>query len=142
LLYRLDIQVATRTGTFPRLPLIRPSFQVHTRVRKAVDAEDQPLKSATEPGSNLAVLEDISKCLYTYLVQMLFLTAEAELFRHDLLSMSLARRLVEGRNAVQHGLLSLSTRIEDLRTSKDTALTEMCRIAALIYSDMVLFPLP
>ena len=45
------------------------------------------------------------------------------------------------RNSTQHDLLSLPHLPTD-NSSEDNCIYEVCRIAALIFSDMVLFPLP
>jgi hypothetical protein len=54
--------------------------------------------------------------------------------------------IVQGRNSVQHGLLSLSPAIQDGQGNRLHRLEllnyEICRLACLIYSNMVLFPMP
>ena len=45
------------------------------------------------------------------------------------------------RNSVQHDLLSLP-HLPTNNSSEDNCIFEVCRLAALIFSDMVLFPLP
>ena len=49
--------------------------------------------------------------------------------------------IVISRNSIQHGLLSLP-HLPTNNSSEDNCIYEVCRIAALIFSDMVLFPLP
>jgi hypothetical protein len=73
---------------------------------------------------------------------MLILTTDAELYNNGLRCGSLTRRLVLGRNGLQHGLLTLIPTPGSQLSEANVVLTELCRLAALLYGDVVLFPLP
>lgn len=50
--------------------------------------------------------------------------------------------IIHWRNAIHHRLLSLARRAERERMSRESIVYEACRVATLIYSNMVIFPLP
>lgn len=50
--------------------------------------------------------------------------------------------IIHWRNAIHHRLLSLARRAERIGMSRESIVYEACRIATLIYSNMVIFPLP
>lgn len=81
------------------------------------------------------------------------LTEVADLFYHDPSRKSLTKILTLERNEIQHGLLSFPTSQFDAAAfavdekclsgwNRVLALIELIRLAASVYSDMVLFPLP
>jgi hypothetical protein len=150
--HRHDLGISTCLGQSPRFPLLRP-----------VGMHPQALLSGNEVTSfarGFATVDFISTELYDVLLQMSYLTSLADEYHHQSPSRRrpcLVREIVEGRTEAQHRLLSLRpTQHFDLDSSPGSGsgseysyaplgsqsdLEELVRLAACIYSDMVLFPM-
>jgi hypothetical protein len=96
------------------------------------------------------VIGGISKSLHEVINQMAYLTELACHFHARGHDGSVAKALIIGRNEVQHALLSFPTAQQDMNTfvpdgddrTGVRSLVEAARIAALVFTDLVLFPLP
>lgn len=149
-MFRDDIAISTALGKAPRFPLLQ-STRCHHRALT---------KSAPECGqfSQGFAIQGVSSELYDILYQMCYLTHLVDRYHHQFpsrRSTSLTKTLVEGRNEAQHRLLSFcpgqcldstsesSTRDGEHGVPGDytEGLEELVRLAAMVYSDMVLFPL-
>lgn len=103
----------------------------------------------------LEVVADVSEDMRQAIAYMAQLTEVVDMFYQDPKSKALTGFLVLGRNEVQHFLLSFYTSQYDVNAFivdnkgsstlddvQSLALTEIIRVAASIYSDMLFFPLP
>jgi hypothetical protein len=99
------------------------------------------------------VVGDIDKSLQEIVTQMSYLTELAYHLHSKGHHGPVAKVLITGRSEVQHGLLSFRTSQLDTMAFNsymadgddekgDLSLVEATRIACLVFSDMVLFPLP
>jgi hypothetical protein len=105
----------------------------------------------------LVLIRHISREVHRLISNIVQFTEIADLFYHNPSWKTLTTFLTLGRNEIQHRLLSLSTSQYDLSAFAVSekcscslegdgpgalVLTELIRLAASIYSDMALFPLP
>ena len=101
----------------------------------------------------LALVQGINEEMHRLMSHIVQLTEMANLFHDEPGGKALTTLLTMGRNEIQHQLLAVPTSqydvtafaFDDTNTtapSDSSALTELTRLAASIYSDMVLFPLP
>jgi hypothetical protein len=141
-----DLSISTYFIHQPRFPI--------SRTRRQYVASPHQLD---ETSSGLATIRGIDRQLYEILIEMRQLTDLVDLYHHrsKQQSMSLVNILVQRRNVVQHDLLAYES-APYLRSSLEhnsayysaygahlnrlAALAELTRLAALIYSDMILFP--
>ena len=96
------------------------------------------------------ILQNIHPVLYELFELMKQLTIALNRLRRGDSSPFLLQGLVIGRNWIQGGLLSLNGPARNVQTAispapsitTQDALLEACRLSGLIFSDMVLFPIP
>ncbi|KIV92228.1 hypothetical protein PV10_06686 [Exophiala mesophila] len=147
----VDIVISTRTQNPCRFPLIR------TKSKLAEKREESVLDSYTGTrrigGHELLSIKKINLTIYRLLVQMSQVTGILDRFHEDSSRTELSGVLIMRRNEIQHGLLGYPTAQYSeymFMLDEDSldmppavmALTEMIRLAASIYSDLVLFPQP
>jgi hypothetical protein len=146
---RADIAISNQMGCPPRFPLLRPHVDPQSDSPNSIDEFDD-----FWPG--LSGIKDINMELYSILFQMSSLTFYIEMYDEQKPSQRakwLIKRLAQERNEIQYRLLSLPTTTlpeaafeppyhsyQRPADSSSFALAELTRLAALVYSDMVLFP--
>lgn len=96
----------------------------------------EPTKSLRTLGTSFSILKQSAnqRCLSDVLRSMCKTTVALDHY-HDRGGVADLRDIIAARNTIQHQLLSLPTELEH-------GIYDLCRFAALIFSDMVLFPLP
>jgi hypothetical protein len=145
---RFDIAVSNQMGCPPKFPLLRP-FEARRNFAHFIEGSGDPW-----PG--LSAIKDINPELHSILVQISNLTFYIDMYVAQMPSLRgkwLTQRLILERNEIQYRLLSLPTTIlpessfepqshsyQKPADNVTVALVELTRLAALVYSDMILFP--
>lgn len=104
-------------------------------------------------GNELSSIKTINRVIYRVLVQMAQVTGILDRYHEDPKRKSLTGILIARRNEIQHNLLAYPTAQYSeyvFMLDQDSmgmspgamALTELIRLAASVYSDLVLFPQP
>ena len=136
-----DIYLATKRLRKPQLPLHWPKESLTSSERHTPD--DTAVATAEVLGSGFELLHShlAGETLCEILEQMCELTIALDQQTRAGQGAPDLVELAAARNSVQHQLLSIEyTSIET--SLEQLVIAEICRIAALIFSDMVLFPLP
>ena len=135
-----DLRTACQTDEWPLFPWIGPHLSMSARLVLQLDEAASKFLSSICSGFN--PLRSTDPRLWEILKSTGEVTVALD---HHQRSGRLHPRLkdvVISANSVHHALCSLpSARLLDTRSNNDD-IYELCRLATLIYSDMVLFPLP
>jgi hypothetical protein len=145
--------MSTKAGIAPAYPVISPKFP--RGVRSQLDSLKRiHLTTDVDSGYHLEAIQAIDRKLYRLLKDMDAMTRLMEVYSQDQTNKALENALSVGRNETQHELLSHPTsqyepgrpgtdeeRLYHTDARHQQALSELTRLAAVIFSDMVLFPL-
>lgn len=147
----VDIVISTRTQNPCRFPLMRPKSEL---AQKREDAQLDNFPGTRRIGGHeLSSIKTINRVIYRVLVQMSQVTGILDRYHDDPKRKSLTGILIARRNEIQHNLLAYPTAQYSeyvFMLDQDSmgmspaamALTELIRLAASVYSDLVLFPQP
>jgi hypothetical protein len=143
--------MSTKAGIAPAYPVISPKFP--RGVRSQLDSLKKiHLTTDADSGYHLETIQAIDSKLYQLLKDMNTMTRLVEAYSQNRGNKALENALSVGRNETQHELLSHPSsqyepgqfRADEEWTHTQTQLqplNELARLAAVIFSDMVLFPL-
>lgn len=131
--------MATRTDTQPMYPWARESLFLHMHGKHTEEV-------MAHSGGGLYLLAGINTRLFELyvLATKIILTLEYFHLQKDshMEHTSLFHEIAHARNEVQHGFLSLPRLANPDAATPCAIFTCICRVAGLIFSDMVLYPLP
>jgi hypothetical protein len=141
-----DLVVTSRLGVRPRFELLRPAEPAFV----PVDVSSTFLSEGRLSASSLTQISAIDQDLYCVFLQLWHVTNFLDHYQRLRKEPWLLKLMIQKRNAAQHCLLSLPTSqlpisaFSDAHTKADhtdLTLSELLRLAACIYSDMVIFPM-
>lgn len=136
-----DIYLATKRLRKPQLPLHWPKESLVSTERYTPDDAAVAMGSIVGNGFGLLHSHLAGDTLCEVLEQMGQLTTALDQYTRGGQAAPDMVELTATRNSLQHQLLSLElTTLEG--PLNELVIAEICRISALIFSDMVLFPLP
>jgi hypothetical protein len=137
----VDLFLATRSGTAPKFPLIRNGIE------QPKNKLFRTYQWAHKISDGLDLVKEVNDDMHQMMEYASQLTDIVDVSYHDS-STSYVTILCIARSEIQHFLLAYPTgqygveAFEANALYSKLALTELVRLAACVYSDMVLFPLP
>ncbi|KIW27821.1 uncharacterized protein PV07_07524 [Cladophialophora immunda] len=135
----VDIYVSTLKGSRPLYPWMHGSQDL---VAKGKCIPDQHAKGLSKVlGSGLTLLASIDVKVHRLYLEACEVTIALDQYHRGAEGHPALSDLVDARNKTQHGFCSLAA-ATDSETDSFEALYELCRIAGLIFCDMVILPLP
>ncbi|KAJ9603848.1 hypothetical protein H2200_011369 [Cladophialophora chaetospira] len=135
----IDIYVASERGS---RPVYAPS---HTYQGLATSGkfipDDHAVELAKVIGSGLEILASLDEELFELYLNAREVTVALDQYHRGAHGRPSLNDLVEARNMIQHGFCDLCSP-PDPEMKPEAALYEICRLAGLLFSDMVILPLP
>ncbi|EXJ73806.1 uncharacterized protein A1O5_03568 [Cladophialophora psammophila CBS 110553] len=135
----VDIYVATLRGSRPLYPWLHGSQDLVAMGKHIPDKHATDLSAVL--GTGLTVLATVDVELHQLYLEACQITIALDQYHRDAKGHPSLSDLVDARNKTQHGFCSLAPST-DSETDPFAALYETCRLAGLIFSDMVILPLP
>ncbi|OAP65548.1 hypothetical protein AYL99_01520 [Fonsecaea erecta] len=135
----IDIYVSTLKGSRPLYPWMHGSQNLAAKGKCIPDQQAKELCKVL--GSGLTVLSSIDVKVHQLYLEACEVTVALDQYHRSAEGCPDLSDRVNARNKTQHGFCSLSPAAES-RTDSFEALYEICRIAGLIFCDVVILPLP
>ena len=141
ILFRFDIMTATRSLSKPGFPLLIPTRSIMQAWIHDMDRTAVSLSRKLATGFDVLERTGLQGALLTVIHTMRDITVGLDHYQRGGTDSPELMQIAMARNFAQHDLLSLP-HLSSVISSQENCIYEVCRLASLIFSDMVLWPLP